>query len=67
MHEWHKKGSKPDTFNEASCKTGIDSKGLTRVTLKPNQSVVTAKENARKIWEVHLQIDKPSIRGFTEE
>ena len=41
------KRSKQITFPKAYYETGIDSEGITRVTLKANLSVVRAKENAQ--------------------
>ena len=37
---------KPGTFHEVFFKTGIGPRGISRVTSKPNQSVVTFQDNA---------------------
>ena len=37
-----------ETFYKAFCKTGIVSKDLIRITLKPSSTVVTAKENMQQ-------------------
>ena len=60
------KCSWPNTFQNVFCKTEIDPERITKVTPKPNLSVVTAKETFNMDREVNLQIDLTSIREVSK-
>ena len=60
--------SKPGTFDEAFCKTGIDPERLTRETMTLNLSLVTAEEDMHQTFRGSLANRHSfSKRGLKEE